>query len=56
MSRKPLAPWRGKGAGRWFLARAGDHARRLGCHDLTVSLALSEKCDALLATPNFVSD
>ena len=31
--------WRGKGVGRWFLSQAGDHARRLGCHDLTVSVA-----------------
>jgi len=34
-----VAPWRGKGVGRWFLAQAGDHARHLGCHDLTVSIA-----------------
>lgn len=31
--------WRGKGVGRWLLNQACDHARRLGCHDLSVSIA-----------------
>ena len=34
-----VEPWRGKGVGRWMLDQAGDHARRLGCHDLSVGTA-----------------
>lgn len=34
-----VEPWRGKGVGRWLLDQAGDHARRLGCHDLSVGSA-----------------
>ena len=34
-----VEPWRGKGVGRWLLNQACDHARHLGCDDLSVSAA-----------------